>query len=118
MGLPLHSRTPVEVRVGPAVDNLHTLAADDPFDVVFLDADKPSNVLYYDAAMERVHPGSLIIVDNVIRNGAVIDDDPDESSRGARAIIERIGADPRVEGSVVQTVGVKFYDGMIIAVVL
>ena len=51
----------VEIRVGPAVDNLHTLAGDEPYDLVFIDADKPSNIAYYEAAMSRVHPGTLII---------------------------------------------------------
>jgi predicted O-methyltransferase YrrM len=109
----------VEVRVGPAVDNLPTLEADDPFDLVFIDADKPSNVAYYEAAMTRVHPGTLVIVDNVVRDGGLVDaasDDP--RILGSRAVVERVAADSRVEGSVVQTVGSKFYDGMIIATVL
>jgi len=109
----------VEVRVGPAADNLDTLTRDDPYDLVFIDADKPSNVTYYEAAMTRVHPGTLVIVDNVVRDGALADpDDTDERVIGSRAIVERVGADPRVSGSVVQTVGAKFYDGMIIATVL
>jgi len=109
----------VEIRVGPAVDNLGTLAADEPFDLVFIDADKPSNVAYYDAAMTRVHPGTVVIVDNVVRDGALADaDSTDERVIGSRAIVERVGADERVSGSVVQTVGAKFYDGMIIATVL
>jgi predicted O-methyltransferase YrrM len=109
----------VEIRVGPAVDNLATLEADDPYDLVFIDADKPSNVAYYEAAMSRVHPGSLVIVDNVVRDGGLVDaDSADPRVQGSRAVVERVAADPRVEGSVVQTVGAKFYDGMIVAVVL
>jgi len=109
----------VEVRVGPAIDNVGTLDYDEPYDLVFIDADKPNNLNYYEAAMTRVHAGTLVIVDNVVRDGGLIDaDSADGSIQGARAIVERIGADPRVEGSVVQTVGAKFYDGMIIATVL
>ena len=109
----------VDIRVGPAVDNLHTLADDEPFDLVFIDADKPSNAAYYEAAMTRVHTGTLIVVDNVVRDGGLVDADSDDPRiRGSRAVVERVAADPRVEGSVVQTVGAKFYDGMIIAVVL
>jgi predicted O-methyltransferase YrrM len=108
----------VEVRVGPAADNLHTLEGDEPFDLVFIDADKPSNVAYYEAAMTRVHAGTMIIVDNVVRGGDLVDaDSNDPRVTGSRAIVERVASDPRVEGSVVQTVGAKFYDGMIIAVV-
>jgi len=109
----------VEIRVGPALDNLNTLAADEPFDLVFIDADKPSNAAYYEAAMTRVHPGTLIIVDNVVRDGGLVEADSDDPRiQGSRAVVERVAADSRVEGSVVQTVGAKFYDGMIIAVVL
>ena len=109
----------VEIRVGPAVDNLATLAADEPFDLVFIDADKPSNTAYYDAAMTRVHAGSLIVVDNVVRDGELANaDSDDERVLGSRAVVERVASDPRVSASVVQTVGAKFYDGMIIATVL
>lgn len=108
----------VEIRVGPAVDNLHTLADDEPFDLVFIDADKPSNTTYYEAAMERVHAGSIVIVDNVVRDGELANaSSADESVQGARAVVERIAADPRVTATVLQGVGVKGYDGMAIAVV-
>ena len=109
----------VEIRVGPALDNLGSLAADEPYDLVFIDADKPNNLAYYEAAMTRVHTGTLVIVDNVVRDGGLADaDSTDERVLGSRAVVERVGADPRVSGSVVQTVGAKFYDGMIIATVL
>ena len=109
----------VEIRVGPALENLGSLANDDRYDLVFIDADKPNNLAYYEAAMTRVHKGSLIIVDNVVRDGGLADaDSTDERIVGSRAVVERVGADPRVSGSVVQTVGAKFYDGMIIATVL
>lgn len=109
----------VEIRVGPALDNLHTLEGDQPFDFVFIDADKPSNVAYYEAAMTRVRPGALVVVDNVVRDGAVADaDSKDERVQGSRAVVERIANDNRVSATVVQTVGAKFYDGMVIATVL
>lgn len=108
----------VEIRVGPAVDNLHTLADEEPFDLVFIDADKPSNTTYYEAAMARVHAGSIVIVDNVVRDGELANaDSADESVQGARTVVERIAADPRVTATVLQGVGVKGYDGMAIAVV-
>lgn len=108
----------VEIRVGPAVSNLHTLAGDEPYDLVFIDADKPSNAAYYDAAMTRVRQGALVIVDNVVRGGALADGgSTDERVQGSRAVVERIAADPRVTASVVQTVGAKGYDGMAIALV-
>jgi len=109
----------VEIRVGPATDNLGSLADDEPYDLVFIDADKPNNAAYYEAAMTRVHAGSLVIVDNVVRDGAIADaanDDP--RVLGSRAVIEAVARDPRVEGSVVQTVGSKYYDGMVVATVL
>lgn len=109
----------VEIRVGPAIDNLHTLDGDEPFDLVFIDADKPSNLAYYEAAMTRVRPGAMVIVDNVVRDGAVADaDSPDERVRGSRAVVERVANDERISATVIQTVGAKLYDGMVIGTVL
>lgn len=109
----------VEVRVGPAVDNLGTLAADEPFDFVFIDADKPNNVAYYEAAVAHTRRGGLVIVDNVVRNGGIAQADTgDVRVDGSRAVIERAGGDSRVEASVLQTVGKKGYDGLLVATVL
>lgn len=109
----------VTIRVGPAADNLPTLAEDDPFDMVFIDADKPNNVHYYEAAMTRVTPGAVIIVDNVVRQGTIADPDNDDPATvGSRAVIERIAHDPRVEATVLQTVGRKGHDGLLLATVL
>lgn len=109
----------VEIRVGPAIDNLHTLDGDEPFDLVFIDADKPSNLAYYEAAMTRVRPGAIVVVDNVVRDGAVADaDSADERVRGSRAVVERIANDERISATVIQTVGAKLYDGMVIGTVL
>jgi predicted O-methyltransferase YrrM len=109
----------VTIRVGPALTNIETLAEDDPFDLVFIDADKANNVHYYEAAMTRVHPGSLVIVDNVVREGEIANpDSTDDRVHGSRAVIERAAQDPRVEATVIQTVGRKGHDGMLIATVL
>ncbi|WP_084038633.1 O-methyltransferase [Demequina sp. NBRC 110053] len=109
----------VTIRVGPAIDNLVTLAYDEPFDLAFIDADKPHNVHYYEAAMTRMRPGGIVIVDNVVRDGAVADAaSTDARVQGSRAVLERVGADPRVEGTVLQTVGSKGYDGLLLATVL
>lgn len=109
----------VEIRVGPAIDNLHTLDGDEPYDVVFIDADKPSNLAYYEAAMTRVRRGSIVLVDNVVRGGDLVEpDSPDDRVRGSRAVVERVANDDRISATVIQTVGSKDYDGMIIGTVL
>ena len=109
----------VEIRVGPAIDNLHTLEGDEPFDMVFIDADKPSNLAYYEAAMTRVRPGAIVVIDNVVRDGEIANSaSTDERVLGSRAVVERVAADPRVTATVLQTVGAKLYDGMVVATVL
>jgi predicted O-methyltransferase YrrM len=111
----------VEVRVGAALDSLATLRADrgDPFDLVFIDADKRNTPAYFSAALDLSHPGSLIVVDNVVRQGKLIDtasDDPD--AEGMRRLIEQMGADRRIAPAVIQTVGVKGWDGFAFALVV
>jgi predicted O-methyltransferase YrrM len=108
----------VEVRVGRALDTLPQLAAGGPgpFDLVFIDADKPSNPDYVAWAIELTRPGSVIIVDNVVRAGAVADaDNQDPAVAGVRRMNELIEADPRVNATAIQTVGSKGYDGMLVA---
>ena len=110
----------VELRQGLALNTLPQLAAVScgPFDLVFIDADKPNAVPYFDWALELSRPGSLIIVDNVIRQGEIIDPasaDPDV--RGMRRLNERISGEPRVTATALQTVGSKGYDGFVIAIV-
>jgi predicted O-methyltransferase YrrM len=106
----------VDVRVGPALETLPSVPG--PFDLVFLDADKESSVAYLEWALRLARPGALIVADNVIRGGAVADDDsPDPRVRGVQALIERLGSDPRVEATALQTVGAKGHDGFAIAVV-
>ncbi|MGW7294511.1 O-methyltransferase [Streptomyces xiamenensis] len=104
----------VEVRVGPALDALAALVDEgaEPFDVVFIDADKPHNAHYLDWSLKLTRPGSLIIGDNVVRDGAVIDaDSADERVKGVRRYLERIARDERLSATAVQTVGSKGYDG-------
>ena len=107
-----------EVRVGRGVDSLPTLAAEGagPFDLVFIDADKPSNADYFAWALKLTRPGSLIIVDNVVRRGAVADpDSADLNVLGVRRLADLIAHEPRVDATALQTVGDKGYDGLLIA---
>ncbi len=109
----------VTIRVGTGISLIPTLADDAPVDMVFIDADKRSNVAYYEAAVAISRPGALIVVDNVVRSGAIADpSDTEEDTAGARAVIERAAQDPRVDATVIQTVGRKGHDGMLIATVL
>ncbi|RGD57926.1 O-methyltransferase [Kitasatospora xanthocidica] len=107
-----------EVRVGRAADSLTVLVEQgvEPFDLVFIDADKPSNPEYFRRALQLTRPGSLIIVDNVVRGGAVADaDSTDPAVVGTRALHELIAAEPTVTATSVQTVGSKGYDGFTLA---
>jgi predicted O-methyltransferase YrrM len=108
----------VEVRVGPARETLAALAAagHDPFDLVFIDADKAGNAEYLAAALELSRPGTLIVADNVIRGGAVLDGD-DASAVGVRRFFDVLAAEPRLRATAIQTVGEKGYDGFALAVV-
>ena len=109
----------VEVRVAPALDTLAQLKADheEPFDLVFIDADKRNTPEYFNAAIELAHPGSLIVVDNVVRQGKLIDLESDPDSAGMRRLIEQMASDGRIPPAVIQTVGVKGWDGFAFALV-
>jgi predicted O-methyltransferase YrrM len=110
----------VEVRVGPAIESLPKLEAEGagPFDMFFIDADKPSNPDYFEWAVRLSRPGSMIVVDNVVRNGAVVQaDSTDDGVRGVRRLNELMAAEPRVEATAIQTVGSKGYDGFALALV-
>ena len=110
----------VEVRLGMALDLLPGLAAEvrEPFDFVFIDADKPNNAAYFDWALKLSRPGSIIVVDNVVRDGDVIDAASDSPTvQGVRRFLERLAAEPRVSATAIQTVGTKGYDGFAIALV-
>ncbi|WAZ21411.1 O-methyltransferase [Streptomyces cinnabarinus] len=111
----------VEVRVGPALESLPHLADENPapFDLVFIDADKANNPHYLEWALKLTSAGSLIIIDNVVREGRVTDADSTAPDiRGTRTAIEMIGSHPRLSGTAVQTVGAKGYDGFALARVL
>ena len=106
----------VTVLVGPAAETLATL--DGPFDFIFIDADKPSNVTYLREALRLARPGTTIIVDNVIREGKVIEADSDDPRvTGTRALFDAIAAEPCLTATAVQTVGTKKWDGFLLAVV-
>ncbi len=111
----------VEVRVGPANETLRALAREgaEPFDLVFIDADKSGYPEYFELALGLVRVGSVIVADNVVRDGEVADaDSADEAVRGVRRFLERVGGEPRVEATAIQTVGVKGYDGFAVVVVV
>ena len=106
--------TIAEVVVGPAVDSLAALVDEsvEPFDLVFIDADKERNPDYVTWALRLSHPGSVIIVDNVVRQGRVVDaENRDPNITGTRRMFEIIAQEPRLEATAVQTVGLKGYDG-------
>ncbi|MBG0855623.1 O-methyltransferase [Streptomyces spinoverrucosus] len=111
----------VEVRVGAALDSLPQLADENPppFDLVFIDADKANNAHYVEWALRLTRAGSLIVVDNVVRGGRVAEADSSAPDvQGTRAAIEMIGSHPRLDGTAIQTVGTKGYDGFALARVL
>jgi predicted O-methyltransferase YrrM len=104
----------VEVIVGAAIDTLPALNG--PFDLAFIDANKSQNPEYFQIALGLVRSGGLIIVDNVVRNGAILDAaSTDENVLGVRRLFEVMGAEPRVTVTAVQTVGSKGHDGFAIA---
>ena len=111
----------IDIRVGAALDLLPELesSAAGPFDVVFIDADKENIPAYFDWAVRLSRPGSVIIVDNVVRGGAIVDDDAsDPSTLGVKRLFELLASDTRVEATAMQTVGEKGHDGYLMALVL
>ncbi len=111
----------IELRFGPALETLPNLAAENqpPFDFVFIDADKWPAAEYFDWALRMSRVGTIIIVDNVVRNGAVVDASSiDRSVQGVRRCIDRMAAEPRVSATILQTVGSKGYDGFSLALVV
>ncbi len=110
----------VDVRVGAALDTLPQLQAEggDPFDLVFIDADKPNNPHYLEWALRLTRPGSVIVGDNVVRGGRVVDEEStDPTVTGTRSFLEALGEDPRLEVTALQTVGSKGWDGFVLALV-
>lgn len=108
----------VTIQVGKALDSLAEFVASSakPFDLVFLDADKSNNAKYLEWAMMLTHPGSVIVCDNVIWAGRVADESNEETAAvAARAFLSAVAADDRLEATAIQTVGVKGWDGFVIA---
>lgn len=102
-----------EVRVGPALDLLS--AVEGPLDFSFIDADKQNNLSYFEHALRLTRPGGLIVVDNVVRGGAVTDPKGDSAVQGVRRLMERLSKEPRIEATAIQTVGSKGWDGLMLA---
>jgi predicted O-methyltransferase YrrM len=110
----------VDLRVGPALETLPGLEAEGagPFDLVFIDADKVNTPNYFTWAVDHVRPGALIVADNVVRNGSLADaDSGDPATHAQRRLHETLANEPRVTATTIQTVGVKGYDGFLIALV-
>jgi predicted O-methyltransferase YrrM len=108
----------VEIRVGRAIELLPSLATEAPFDLIFIDADKPGTPGYFQWAVRLARRGSLIVVDNVVREGAVLDTASEDASvQGMRRFFELAAADPRVSGTAIQTIGGKGHDGIAILLV-
>ena len=111
----------VEVRVAPALEILRELHASGaaPFDLVFIDADKKSMPEYLDWSLKLSHPGTIIVADNVVRDGKVIEpDNPDDNIQGVRRMTEMMAAEPRLRATAIQTVGARGHDGFAVAVVV
>ena len=115
----------VQLRVGPALQILPELAAEDagPFDLIFIDADKKNNPRYLEWSLRLSRPGSLIVADNVVRDGAILDPDGrdpglgDGGVQGVRRFYELLAAEPRLTATAIQTVGSKGYDGFAVGLV-
>jgi predicted O-methyltransferase YrrM len=110
----------VQIMVGPAADSLQTLinAGEPPFDFIFIDADKPSTAIYLEASLRLARPGTVIVIDNVVRNGKVVDPgSTDPNVIGVRKGIEAVAANPRLSATGVQTVGSKGLDGFVLLIV-
>jgi predicted O-methyltransferase YrrM len=108
----------IDIRIGAALDLLPQLQPVGPFDFTFIDADKANCWAYFDWAVKLSRPGAMIVVDNVVRNGAIVDSSKTgEDVNGVRMFLERAGRDPRVDLTALQTVGSKGYDGFALAIV-
>jgi len=110
----------VDVRVGPATDSLQDLIDEEvqSFDFIFIDADKENYPLYLELSLRLSRPGTVIVADNVVRDGEIVNtDSSDERVRGVRRFLELAAGDDRIEGTAIQTVGSKGYDGFALLVV-
>ncbi|MBW8768853.1 MAG: O-methyltransferase [Gemmatimonadetes bacterium] len=109
----------VEVRVGRAADLLDAMTGSvEPFDFIFVDADKASSDVYFKAIMPLSHPGTVVIIDNVVRDGKVADAKSDnEDIQGIRRMTEWLATQPTISATAIQTVGGKSYDGFLMAII-
>ncbi|MGI5216916.1 O-methyltransferase [Nocardia sp. CA-290969] len=110
----------VDIRIGAAMESLPVLAEEkpDPFDLIFIDADKVNNSNYVRWALRLSRPGAVIVVDNVVRGGRLVDASSDDPAvRASRELVELLAAEPRLDATVLQTVGAKGWDGFAFAVV-
>ncbi|AZA89754.1 Putative O-methyltransferase MSMEG_5073 [Chryseobacterium nakagawai] len=110
----------IDLRIGKAMDVLNELIAtgEEAFDFIFIDADKPPYTEYFELALQLSHPGTIIICDNVIREGQILDENSnDEKVRGVQRFNQMLAGNPKVTATIMQTVGAKEYDGMAIAIV-
>jgi predicted O-methyltransferase YrrM len=104
----------VDIRIGPALETLAGLSGS--FDLVFIDADKENNAAYVDHAVRLGRHGTVIVVDNAVRAGRILDPaDDDQQARGVVAMLDLVGTHPRLEAAAIQTVGAKGWDGVVIA---
>jgi predicted O-methyltransferase YrrM len=111
----------IDLHVGAALDSLTKIAATNapPFDLIFVDADKKNNPNYFQWALKLSHPGSVIIIDNVVREGKVVDaEDKDEDIVGTRKVLSDMAAEPRVSATAIQTSDAKGHDGFAFALVM
>ncbi|MCH8560141.1 MULTISPECIES: O-methyltransferase [unclassified Nesterenkonia] len=108
----------IQLRIGPALESAHALIDEGthPFDLVFIDADKANTPHYLEASLTLSHPGTVIVIDNVVRSGAVLEQDSaDPDIQGIRTLMELIQADERLSATALQTVGLKGWDGFLLA---
>jgi predicted O-methyltransferase YrrM len=111
----------VDIRVGPAAESLRSMVADEeePFDFIFIDADKEGYPEYLELSLALTHPGTVIVADNIVRDGQVVNlNSTDERVRGVRLFLELAAADPRLSATAIQTVGSKGYDGFALLLVV
>ncbi|MEW6575651.1 MAG: O-methyltransferase [Pseudomonadota bacterium] len=106
----------VDIKVGPAKDSLAAMPAGDPFDFVFIDADKQGNIRYVEQAIRLGRSGTTVIVDNVVREGAILDEGNDDPRViGTRKLFEYVSSHPKLDATAIQTVGSKGWDGFLLA---
>jgi len=106
----------VEIRVGPASDSLAAMTGEAAFDFVFIDADKQGNAHYVAEAIRLGRSGTMVVVDNVVREGGVLDQDSgDPRIDGTRALFDMLSAEPRLDATALQIVGAKKWDGFVLA---